>query len=36
MLIYFGGNDPAAVVEVIEDASERFVWRCVEGPSDWK
>jgi uncharacterized protein YndB with AHSA1/START domain len=36
MLIYFGGNDPAAVVEVIEDASERVVWRCVEGPSDWK
>jgi hypothetical protein len=36
MLVYFGGTDPAEVVEVIEDTPERVVWRCVEGPSDWK
>jgi uncharacterized protein YndB with AHSA1/START domain len=36
MLVYFGGSDPAAAVEVIQDTPERVVWRCVEGPSDWK
>ena len=36
MRIYFGGSDPAAVMNVIEDTPERVVWRCLEGPSDWK
>jgi hypothetical protein len=35
MRIFFGGS-PSAVMEVIDDSSERVVWRCVEGPSDWK
>jgi uncharacterized protein YndB with AHSA1/START domain len=35
MLIYFGRTDPSAVMEVIEDNSERVVWRCDEGPRDW-
>lgn len=36
MLIYFGGSDPAAVMEVIEDSPERVAWRCVEGPESWR
>jgi hypothetical protein len=36
MRIFFGGSEPSAVMDVIEDLSERVVWRCLEGPSDWK
>ena len=32
---FFGGRDPAAVVEVVADTSDRIVWRVVDGPSDW-
>lgn len=35
MLVYFGRSEPSAIMEVIEDTSERVVWRCVEGPRDW-
>jgi len=36
MLIFFGGSDPSAIMDVIEDTPERVVWRCIEGPRDWK
>jgi uncharacterized protein YndB with AHSA1/START domain len=32
---FFGGSDPAAVVEVVENTTERIVWRVVDGPRDW-
>jgi uncharacterized protein YndB with AHSA1/START domain len=35
LLMYFGGPDPAAVMELVEDRPERIVWRCVDGPPDW-
>jgi uncharacterized protein YndB with AHSA1/START domain len=33
--IFFGGADPAAVMQIIENTPERVVWRVVEGPADW-
>ena len=33
--VFFGGDDPAAVMEVLESESHSIVWRCVEGPSEW-
>jgi hypothetical protein len=36
MRIFFGGNEPSAVMDMIEDSSERVVWHCLDGPSDWK
>ena len=33
--VFFGGDDPAAVMQIIENTPERVVWRVVEGPSDW-
>lgn len=35
LLMFFGGTDPAAVVEVAEDTPERIVWHVVDGPEDW-
>jgi uncharacterized protein YndB with AHSA1/START domain len=33
---YFGGSEPAAVMEVIDLVPDRRVaWRCVEGPDEW-
>ena len=33
--IFFGGDDPAAVMQVVETAPDRIVWRVVDGPVDW-
>ena len=36
LAMYFnGGGSPAAVMEVLSDAPDEIVWRCVEGPADW-
>ena len=36
LLFYFGGPEPAAVMEVTSLEPERHVgWRCVRGPEDW-
>ena len=33
---FFGGSEPAAVMEVIDLVPDRRVaWRCVEGPDEW-
>jgi len=33
---YFGGPEPAAVMEVVELVTgERVVWRCTAGPDEW-
>ncbi|MDQ2814936.1 MAG: SRPBCC domain-containing protein [Actinomycetota bacterium] len=33
---FFGGPEPAAVMEVIDLVPDRRVaWRCVEGPDEW-
>jgi uncharacterized protein YndB with AHSA1/START domain len=31
----FGGPDPAAVMQIVEDRPEQTIWRCVDGPADW-
>jgi uncharacterized protein YndB with AHSA1/START domain len=36
LLFYFGGSDPAAIMEVVEDTPDRVAWRCVDGPADWQ
>ena len=33
--ISFGSRDPAAVMQIVEDAPERIVWRVLDGPADW-
>lgn len=33
--IFFGGDDPAAVMDVVEEKLEKVVWRVVDGPADW-
>jgi uncharacterized protein YndB with AHSA1/START domain len=36
LLIYYGGTEPAAVMEVTSLEPDRHVgWRCVRGPEDW-
>ena len=35
LAVYFGGDSPAAVMEVIESAPGSVVWRCVDGPGEW-
>jgi uncharacterized protein YndB with AHSA1/START domain len=36
LLFYFGGPEPAVVMEVTSLEPERHVsWRCVRGPDDW-
>lgn len=33
---YFGGNDPAAVMDIVELApNQRVMWRCVGGADEW-
>jgi len=35
--VYFGNRERAAAVfEILERAPQRVVWRCVEGPEDWR
>jgi uncharacterized protein YndB with AHSA1/START domain len=35
--VYFrDAGDPGATFEVAEPSPEQIVWRCVEGPSEWK
>jgi uncharacterized protein YndB with AHSA1/START domain len=37
LALYFSrGDTPSAVMEVLSDAPEEVVWRCVEGPADWR
>jgi len=37
MRILFGSSEPSAVIEVIRGlVGARLVWRCLDGPSDWK
>jgi uncharacterized protein YndB with AHSA1/START domain len=36
LLIYFGGDQPAAIMEIVENTSDTVAWRCVSGPSDWQ
>jgi uncharacterized protein YndB with AHSA1/START domain len=33
--VFFGGEDPAAVMDVVEDTPERVVWRVAGGPAEW-
>lgn len=33
--VFFGGERPAAVMQIIGDSSEQVIWRVVEGPADW-
>jgi uncharacterized protein YndB with AHSA1/START domain len=35
LALFFGGDDPAAVMEVVESESRSVVWRCVQGPAEW-
>ena len=36
LAMYFGGADPAAVMQVVEATPDQIVWLCVQGPDDWK
>jgi uncharacterized protein YndB with AHSA1/START domain len=36
MLYFSQGERPSAVMEVIRDTPEEIVWRCVDGPADWR
>jgi uncharacterized protein YndB with AHSA1/START domain len=36
LLLYFGGEDPSAVMEIVENTPGQVVWRCVDGPADWR
>ena len=37
LFVYFGGGaDPSAVMEVIKNTPDQVVWRCADGPSDWR
>jgi hypothetical protein len=35
LLLYFGGDEPAAVTRIVEQTPEQVAWLCVQGPSDW-
>jgi uncharacterized protein YndB with AHSA1/START domain len=35
--VYFGDREkPAAVFEVLDRSPQRIVWRCLDGPPDWR
>jgi uncharacterized protein YndB with AHSA1/START domain len=35
--LYFSrGDRPSAVMEVLSDTPQEIVWRCVDGPEDWR
>jgi uncharacterized protein YndB with AHSA1/START domain len=37
LAVYFSSPErPSAVFEVVERTPQRIVWRCVEGPEDWR
>ena len=36
LLFYFGGDEPSAVMEIVENSPDTVAWRCVGGPSDWQ
>jgi uncharacterized protein YndB with AHSA1/START domain len=37
LALYFSrGDEPSAVMEVASDTPEEVVWRCVQGPQDWR
>lgn len=33
--IFFGGEEPAAVMHTTENTPDQIVWRVVNGPADW-
>jgi len=33
--IFFSGDKPAAVFDVVEATPEQIIWRVTDGPSDW-
>jgi hypothetical protein len=35
LAFFFGGSDPAAVAEVVEDTDSQIVWHVIDGPPDW-
>jgi uncharacterized protein YndB with AHSA1/START domain len=32
---FFGGDRPAAIMEVVRSDAEAIVWRCLGGPGEW-
>jgi uncharacterized protein YndB with AHSA1/START domain len=37
LALYFSrGDAPSAVMEVVGDTPEEILWRCVDGPADWR
>jgi uncharacterized protein YndB with AHSA1/START domain len=37
LAFWFGGDAPGAIMEVVAlEPSRRVVWRCIEGPDDWR
>ncbi len=32
---FFGGDKPAAVMEMVESNAEGIAWRCLDGPGEW-
>jgi uncharacterized protein YndB with AHSA1/START domain len=36
LLFYFGGDEPSAIMEIVENTPETVAWRCVRGPGDWQ
>jgi uncharacterized protein YndB with AHSA1/START domain len=37
LTLYFSrGDTPSAVMEVVRDTQDQIVWRCVDGPDDWR
>jgi uncharacterized protein YndB with AHSA1/START domain len=37
LAVYFSrAEEPAAVLEVVADTPDEIVWRCLEGPEDWR
>lgn len=35
LLLYFRGDVPAAVMQVVEGTPEQVAWLCIRGPADW-
>jgi len=37
LVLYFSRADsPSAVMEVLSDTPEQIVWRCIDGPEEWR
>ncbi len=35
LAFWFGGDQPGAVMDVVELAPNRVAWHCAEGPAEW-